>query len=516
MQFGDHDTQYTSMSIASLGASTLPDAKLHPKVVYLEKPAEVFATEQSKRVLTNRPKFSDISDIDGAHPKLTKQRNYESKILHVDDIDGAKAKYRDRFFDTKRNVDPLQPEYKLPSYKVEPLAPPKFVKDAMNIDDIEGTRTKQKKFTIQRDTMNVDDIEGARSGWKPRHIQARVDAQPRDVLFTTENLKNKKFQDITTRRTDPNSPQYNIYGMEIADDAKSKPKKLRGYLEGNFLLRTDDVDGARCGQHGAHSLSLPMEKRREFRQTNFLGDIEGAKADTIKHSIQTKRVTNPLQPMYQGLDDGVPLNGPQDPLIPAHMVDTKTSFKVFGSSRDLTPVVSNQSNTAATPTSRRNSSSVTALAFDEADRNFQLGGGSVQATSQYFDESKPYAEKLEGTDLLETKSSYLDVTTDQPLSKPPSHGSLQLDISSSVNYTKTDKVGGGFSSRASSNRSIPPSARSSPQISQRSTGQLSNRSMGPFSNRSGQATPMSSRSPSVSSRRAQAELDAEVNAVRGL
>lgn len=166
----DMSDQYTSMSIASLGASTLPDAKIHPKVVYLEKPVDVFRGSEVKRALIDRPNFGDISDIEGAHPRPTKTRNYLSNALRVDDIEGAKAKYRDRFFDTKRNVDPLQPEYKLPSYSMAPIEPPKFVKDPMNIDDIDGTRTKQKKLAIQRDTMNVDDIEGARPGWKPRHM----------------------------------------------------------------------------------------------------------------------------------------------------------------------------------------------------------------------------------------------------------------------------------------------------------------------------------------------------------
>lgn len=186
--------------------------------------------------------------------------------------------------------------------------------------------------------------------------------------------------------------------MEIADDAKSKPKPLKSEIVDSHLLRTDDIFGARCGEIASHSLSLPMNRRREFRNTNYLGDIPGAQADSIKHSIQTKRSTHPLQPLYQSLDDGSPLKGPNDPLIPPSMVDTKTSFKVFGSNRDIAPAVSNQSVT----NSRRNSSS----AFDDADRNFQpLGSGSN--TSQYLDESKSYAEKMGSTDLLETKS-YLD------------------------------------------------------------------------------------------------------------
>ena len=41
--------------------------------------------------------------------------------------------------------------------------------------------------------------------------------------------------------------------------------------------------------------------------------------DTIKHSMQTKRVSNPLNPLYTSLD-GRPLANVVDPLIPADII----------------------------------------------------------------------------------------------------------------------------------------------------------------------------------------------------
>ena len=46
----------------------------------------------------------------------------------------------------------------------------------------------------------------------------------------------------------------------------------------------------------------PIEKRRHFRNTNFVGDIAGAQSDTVMHCIKTNRVTNPLNPAYTSLD----------------------------------------------------------------------------------------------------------------------------------------------------------------------------------------------------------------------
>ena len=223
-------------------------------------------------------------------------------------------------------------------------------------------------------------------------------------MYVTDNPKKKQFQDRTSRLTNPACPTYSIYGMEIGDDSTSKPTKPRGLVQGNCMLRTDDVYGARPGECGTHSLSLPMDRRREFRNTNFLDDIPGAHSDTIKHSIVTRRSTNPLDPHYQSLDGGVRLKGPNDPLIPPNLIDTKTSFKVFGSTRDIHPVASNQATAASPHHSRCNSSSGV---FDNADSDFQpLGSGN--ASSQYLDESKSYAEKLAGGDLLNTAGSYTD------------------------------------------------------------------------------------------------------------
>jgi hypothetical protein len=52
---------------------------------------------------------------------------------------------------------------------VKPITPPKFIRDHMEIDDIEGARPKKNKVVEYetRVSMKIDDIEGTKA--KLRH-----------------------------------------------------------------------------------------------------------------------------------------------------------------------------------------------------------------------------------------------------------------------------------------------------------------------------------------------------------
>ena len=66
-------------------------------------------------------------------------------------------------------------------------------------------------------------------------------------------------------------------------------------------------------------------QRKDFRNTNYNLDIQGAQHDTIKHSITSTRNTHPLQPVYQSLDgSGEVLEPCIQPLIPMTMVQSTT------------------------------------------------------------------------------------------------------------------------------------------------------------------------------------------------
>jgi hypothetical protein len=160
------------MSLNTLGPSTLP--KLDSKLLYLNKLADSHGDINITRTISKPYVTNDISDILGASSSKPKLRSNPRDPLSIDGIEGAKSKVRDKFYNTKRSINPLAPDYPLPQYEMACSYEPKFLKDSMEIDDISGTRTKEKKYSSSRDILNVDDIEGASSSWKPAHTYVHI------------------------------------------------------------------------------------------------------------------------------------------------------------------------------------------------------------------------------------------------------------------------------------------------------------------------------------------------------
>lgn len=167
------------------------------------------------------------------------------------------------------------------------------------------------------------------------------------LAFTGPDISvpNHRFKDRTTRVTDPNNPFYHVNGMDYYDDKYTKPKAMKGYIADNHLLQTKDITGA-TPSHGE-----PKFERREFRNINFIQDIEGAQADSIKHSIVTNRQSNPLAPVYQSLDPGELLQPLVTPLIPPSMVKVPTVPIPRGNKVNTSDVRSSSANPAETRSS---------------------------------------------------------------------------------------------------------------------------------------------------------------------
>jgi hypothetical protein len=157
--------QYVSMSIASLGDCTLPRQNNKP---FQEKKINDVSDIDGARSgpkyqhFFNKPQFLQ-SDVQGSTSKpLSWARNVRDNSLYIDDIDGTRHSIKDRMMRTGRHVDPLAPSYPLPSFVPAEDPVPKFIKDSMEISDIDGTKPKFKKTFAPRDTMNIADIDGAR------------------------------------------------------------------------------------------------------------------------------------------------------------------------------------------------------------------------------------------------------------------------------------------------------------------------------------------------------------------
>mmetsp|Transcript_18597 Transcript_18597/g.43316 ORF Transcript_18597/g.43316 Transcript_18597/m.43316 type:complete len:469 (-) Transcript_18597:199-1605(-) len=311
------DDRFFTMSLGTVGPSTIDNKantlNLGAGGRRINRTDDIDGAQPTykSQEFMNKRQFYDPSDIKGARSNtLHRQTNVRDNTMRVDDIDGAvPTPYT---FVTKREVDPLVPKYKLPSYQPAPDAPPKFVRDSYNVSDIAGTKPKPL-FRFQQRNSTVNDIEGAQPGWKPRHQRVRHESNPITHQFNVRDITDTGFK--STRVTDPLRPQYTVNGMYVTDDfEKTMPKKLPSAAQHDYFnLQTSDIEGAVSGWKPPHAMQPPMEKRRQFRNTNFIGDIAGAQPDTVVHAIRTDRVTNPLQPVYQSLDGEV-LGPPMDAL----------------------------------------------------------------------------------------------------------------------------------------------------------------------------------------------------------
>lgn len=316
------ENMYQTMSIASIGTSTIPKSNnLKPSGRNPLDYSDIQGSQPQDRYgRFHKPDLFQSTDIFGSQSMtLHRETNKPDNTLNVNDIDGAKHRVRDKFLFTKRIVDPLAPTYPLPAYTIPEAPQTKFIRDALDASDIEGTKPKTSKSTRMSSTiLSTEDVEGAQASWRPKHARVRSEAEPHDILKVDDiSRRTHRHIDHTFRVTNPCDPVYVVNGMEVADDPKYvKPKKNPDFIPQTHLLKTRDIDGAYPGWVPPHVCNPPIEQRREFRNTNFIGDIEGAASDTIKHSIITNRCTHPLMPTYQGLDPGSVLPVHMSPLVP--------------------------------------------------------------------------------------------------------------------------------------------------------------------------------------------------------
>lgn len=172
--------------------------------------------------------------------------------MQAKDIEGASPNCVK--FKTKRSgLDPLNPRYNLPQVEFRPITPPKYIRDAMEINDIEGARPRKHKI-IQyetRDIMKIDDIHGTHANLrhKPRARSPGFDS------FDYSDITKNKF--VSSRITNPLNPTYmvrveNEELIEIGEVAGSKPttlppQKKDPNLQPSSSLITSDIAGATAG-----------------------------------------------------------------------------------------------------------------------------------------------------------------------------------------------------------------------------------------------------------------------------
>ena len=268
-----------------------------------------------KQIDTNRDWSTNLYnlDIEGSAPKkfgvfnqktdfINKLDDIEkscSKILHFPlnkpehnlnckDIAGAYPQCNTLFV-TTRVTDPLQPKYQIS--KVEQFDPPvpKFIRDNINVEGIEGA--KPRKY-FQWETRKMFDNSGI-PGSSPKKSYVRA-----------SNYSNIDYSDVThdifkTKRcVNPLDPVYQVeygggdnYTHGQIEGSKSTSLSKFNYAD-PLNLKTADIDGTAIGS---------KNHIRKYQGENFnlhTKDIRGASAGSLKKGIVTTRKTNPLAPNY--------------------------------------------------------------------------------------------------------------------------------------------------------------------------------------------------------------------------
>lgn len=330
------DERWMTMSLASPGKPTLDNQKSPPKPYSIKVTNRVNDIEGAfaKNHYDKWPTKDVMSYVvPGANsPTRTHARNVADLSLCVDDIEGARFYPVGGMERTKRNLNPLNPKYSLPSYTV-PIntfdqLQNQTIRDPLFVGDIDGVSSNAFSRNQTRDIISVSDIPGASANFEHRAKQELLMrtfgpgmeyTQRQDM--THVELHKQRFQDRSRRCIDVMNPVYQYNGMEISDDPiKCKPRLMPQYVPGGtYSLVTTDIVGATPGK-----LKDLRFKKKEYRNIMSTQDVVGAQADTVKHSITSTRITCPLSPVYRGLNHGEPIGPITAPLIDA------TSMGKFG------------------------------------------------------------------------------------------------------------------------------------------------------------------------------------------
>ena len=161
---------YSTMSIASLGPATFPLPKRHIRSTPSLDSFSFGTDYMTKRSSPQKPDFlMDISDIPGTRSKTLhhQRQGYTPEIF---------AGYNRRsdlicpnyMLKTRRHVNPLEPDYPLPSYEPAAPAEAKFIRDSFDVSDIDGAKPRPLRPRAVRNPLNIDDIDGARTLPRPR------------------------------------------------------------------------------------------------------------------------------------------------------------------------------------------------------------------------------------------------------------------------------------------------------------------------------------------------------------
>jgi hypothetical protein len=166
--------------LATMNLSTIPNK---PQLVRSEKESFALRTDDIAgarhvpRQIVERD-WMDTSDIPGTCAKpMVNESKPPVDIMRVDDIEGSKPRVFRHLPHSTRMLNPVDPQYHLPSKPPEPVDVPRFIRDSMYNDDVDGAHpTSYKSDKPPRDIMRIDDIPGTRPVRQIRELSRRFDS----------------------------------------------------------------------------------------------------------------------------------------------------------------------------------------------------------------------------------------------------------------------------------------------------------------------------------------------------
>ncbi|KAL4445026.1 hypothetical protein ABPG74_018754 [Tetrahymena malaccensis] len=250
---------------------------------------------------TNNSFLQSSQGIEQTYSVQLKKPNVDPKtqrgyyFMRTDDIDGA-SPCKNRFANScQRKTNPLMPEYKLPSLnnlnQSQQSINTTFIRDSLNVRDIEGTSAKPRNWNYQRNKDPYTEIEGSKTR------QRRILSKP-NYQYDVQDI-NKDGIHKRNRSTNPLEPRYDIpyeknYGyIEGTESLTKKPKIYFKQRQSNFN-RDIELAWANSGNEKRYFI----DSRRQLKNPLNISDIEGTSTEQNKYKFSTKRHINPLNPSY--------------------------------------------------------------------------------------------------------------------------------------------------------------------------------------------------------------------------
>ena len=252
-------------------------------------------------LLTKKIDFTNNNkDIEKSSPSQLFKKVIPNYSLSCKDIQGATPHHLKSHI--VRCTNPLNPKYNLPKTEttkqeenIDNNKKPKFIKDNLKIDDIEGARPKKIGNFFLRNNMNKDDIKGS----FPRQRYVRKEFFNSIDYSDIQKIKHKRKKDLN-----PLNPVYNWnysinnVNYNVGPIEKNQPKPFSDIkYKFPYNLSNEDIEGSKPGS---------KNKFRIFKGSNSclnIGDINGAIHGSLLKGISTKRNLNPLTPNYRYLGE---------------------------------------------------------------------------------------------------------------------------------------------------------------------------------------------------------------------